>query len=361
MGSQCIGYWRPRHKPRNLNDVTRTVEMLGSRFAGSVRVTPGLTVTAAAVALAMLIHRWIDPISAVTIAAVLGVVCSNTLRLGDRFRLGFRFAARRVLRLGIVLLGFQLSLGQFSDLGILGLLVVVGTVVGTFVGTRWLARRFGLSRGLGLLVAAGYSICGASAIAAVEDISDASDDEIAVAVALVTLCGTLSIFVLPWIGPMIGLQGVDYGVWVGASVHDVGQVVAASTSGGDAAVAMAVLVKLTRVLMLGPLVAALTVWEPRRTDGPTPTRRIQVAPLFVLGFATAVVARSVGALSDSELHTLKSAQSWMLAGGLFGLGTAVNVSRLRVIGGRPLVLGATAWLLVAVLALAGTWIMHWSA
>ncbi|MCU1398175.1 MAG: hypothetical protein JWN62_1284 [Acidimicrobiales bacterium] len=337
---------------------------------GSHSILPGLALTAAAVAVGFGVHTWIDAVSPLVVGVALGAVVANTVGIGERLMPGVRFAAKRLLRVGVVLLGFQLSLGQLRTLGGPGLGVVALTVAVTFFGTRWAGRRLGLSDAMSLLVATGYSICGASAIAAVEDIAGADEEEVAFSIALVTLCGTLSILVLPALADVLGLHGAAFGSWVGASVHDVGQVVAAATPGGSLAVQTAVIVKLTRVVLLAPLVAGLSIARRRRErqacagvaaetptntpSGTTVHRRPPMIPLFVVGFLAAVAVRSSGIVPAATLTAIKDVQAALLAAALFGLGCGVSVARLRRVGGRPLVLGLISWVLVAGVALAAT-------
>ncbi|MFM8687939.1 MAG: YeiH family protein, partial [Acidimicrobiaceae bacterium] len=199
---------------------------------------PGLAVAALIAAVAFFAESFVKHntpvvISPLVIAVVFGALISNIGLLPEKCRVGLGFAARNLLRLGIVLLGLQLSFSQVRELGAPGLALVVVVVAVTFVGTQWLGKRMGLSSGLSLLVATGFSICGASAIAAMRPVSDADDDDMAYAIALVTICGTLAIFLLPAIGEVIGFSGAEFGSWVGASVHDVAQTVATAASGND--------------------------------------------------------------------------------------------------------------------------------
>ena len=116
-----------------------------------------------------------------------------------------------------------------------------------------------MSDDLSLLVATGFSICGVSAIAAANGVIDADEDEVAFSVALVTLCGTLAIVTLPPLHGALGLDDEQFGAWVGASVHDVAQVVATSSTAGSVALATAIVVKLTRVMLLAPLIAGIAL------------------------------------------------------------------------------------------------------
>ena len=259
-----------------------------------------------------------------------------------------------MLRAGIVVLGFRLSFNEIRTLGMPALTAVVVVVIATFFGTQWLARRLGLRPSLGLLMATGYSICGASAIAAVEPFADADEEEIAYSIALVTLCGTLAIVVLPTLGTLLHLSATQFGAWVGASVHDVGQVVAAASTHGDVSLRKATVVKLTRVAMLAPLLAGVAVSARRRLGAEVVenAKRPPVLPLFIVLFLVAVGIRSSGVVPTSWLSHIKDLETVLLGMGLVGLGSNVNLRKLRAVGGKPLMLGLASWALVAVVSLA---------
>jgi uncharacterized integral membrane protein (TIGR00698 family) len=317
-------------------------------------IVPGLALVTVLVVLAFAAGEAVD-LSPLVVGIVLGAVASNLTRgsLGElaALRPGFAFAGRSLLRWGVVLLGLRLSLGDLADLGAKGLLVVALVVTSTFFGTRWLARRLGIAPALGLLVATGYSICGASAIAAVNGVVRADEEETAYAITLVTICGTLSIFVLPAIAGLVDLDGAAFGTWVGGAVHDVGQVVATASHDGDAALEAATVVKLTRVVLLAPLVAAVAMAERRSgavTGAAEGTRpHPPVVPAFVVAFLAAVVIRSSGVLPDDVLSFAADVEKVLLTAALAAMGLGVRVDRMRRIGARPLVLGLLAWVLVA--------------
>ncbi len=316
---------------------------------------PGIVLAALVGWAAIAVHdRW-SAVSPHVVAVLAGVVLANTVLsrwrgASARLRPGLRTSAKRILRAGIVLLGFRLSLRQLGQLGPRALLAVGLVVLATFVGTRWLCRRMGLHDGLGLLLATGYSICGASAIAAMEPFADASETDVAYSLALVTLCGSLSIGVLPALGHALALGDSRFGAWVGAAVHDVGQVVAAASTRNAVAIRTATVVKLTRVALLAPLLAVVAVRH-RRADG---TRSMGVAPLplFIVLFLAAVALRSTGWLNTRQLADIQWWETMLLAVGLFGLGTGVDLAKLRAVGGRPLVAGLISWALVAAVSLA---------
>jgi uncharacterized integral membrane protein (TIGR00698 family) len=323
---------------------------------------PGLAVVTALAAVAFAVAGWTG-LSPLVVGIALGAIVANVTTLPPILLPGIAFAARSLLRVGIVLLGLRLSLGDLAGLGADGLLVVALVVAVTFFGTQLLARRLGIGSDLGLLVATGYSICGASAIAAVNGVVHADEEETAYAITLVTICGTLSIFALPLIANAVGLAGAEFGTWVGASVHDVGQVVATASHGDAAAVEAATVVKLTRVVLLAPLVAMVAIGRRRSqrvlslsagANEALIEEHPPLLPAFVVGFLAAIVLRSSGALPDTALEVAAQAEKILLTLALVAMGMAVSVSRMRRLGARPLVLGLLAWLLVAGTAYAGT-------
>lgn len=313
---------------------------------------PGLVVALAVAVAAVLLNGVVSALSAHVIAVACGIAAGNIGHVQSALRPGFRFAAKRVLRAGIVVLGVRLSMGDLGDLGPRSLAAVVVVVVATFFGIRWLATAMGVSPAIGLMMATGYSICGASAVAAVEPFAGGTDEEVAVSLSMVTLCGTLAIIALPPIGQMLGLDAAAFGAWAGASVHDVGQVVATASTRSSEALRVATVVKLTRVILLAPLLAMVALSARRRhVDAAGAVDRPPLLPLFVVLFLVAVAVRTSGVIPDVWLDEIKTLETVLLAMGLFGLGTGVDVRALVGVGGRPLALALTSWALIAVTAL----------
>jgi uncharacterized integral membrane protein (TIGR00698 family) len=295
----------------------------------------------------------VDALSPIAVAVAVGILVANSGRLPPAAEPGLAFAAKRVLRFAVVLLGFRLALGDVVAAGGPAVVVVVVVATVTLVGTYALARAAGLGRQLAVLTGAGYAICGASAVAALREVVDAEDDDAAFAVALVTLFGTVAIVALPALAAWWELSATTFGRWVGASVHDVGQVVATAASGGDDALTVAVVVKLTRVLLLGPMLLAVGLWWRRRRPSSAASDQPGLVPWFVIGFLAAAVVRSLELLPDAALTAIGAAERWAFAVALVGLGAGVRVGRLRRVGARALVVGTLAWVLVALVAYVG--------
>ncbi|MET8541023.1 putative sulfate exporter family transporter [Kitasatospora sp. NPDC004799] len=356
---------------------------------------PGLLLAALGVAAALGVHALVPAVPELTAAVVLGMVAAHLPGLRPVVRgiarPGLSTAGKRLMRLGIVLLGLKLSLDDVLGLGWATVAMVLAVVGATFAGTLWLGRRLGLPGDQPLLVATGYSICGASAIGAVSQAAGSEEEDVAASVALVTLCGTLAIAVLPLLQHPLGLGETEFGRWVGASVHDVGQVVATAQTGGAGALREAVLVKLMRVVLLAPLVAGVAVVARRNlraarvgasvsssapsassassasaaggagatsggaaggTSGKAGSRP-PIVPLFVAGFLAMIVLRTTGVLPERALDLAADAQGLLLAAALFGLGSAVHLPTMARTGGRIALLGLGSWVVVAGVSYAG--------
>nr|WP_205693227.1 putative sulfate exporter family transporter [Cellulomonas sp. IC4_254] len=293
------------------------------------------------------------------VAIVLGAVARSAGLLPAVLEPGLAWTGRRVLRAGVVLLGLQLSVGDLLGLGTGEVLVLLATVAATFATTLWLGRVLGVGRRLTLLVATGFSICGAAAVAAMSPVADAEEDEVATAVALVTVYGSLAILVVPVAAGALGLADRTAGLWAGMSVHEVAQVVAAAGTVSAAALSVAVVAKLARVVLLAPLDAGVGLVRRRAgaagATGAAAAGRgaSPLVPLFVVGFVVAVAARSAGLVPDAVLPAVKPVTTLLLAAAMTALGTQIHLGRLVRTGGRPLALGAAATVVAMSVSLAG--------
>lgn len=268
------------------------------------------------------------------IALLAGAVVANLVRVPD----DWTDSARTALRWGVVLLGLKLPVDQALEIGWQAIVTVLVTIVATYTGTLWIGRRLRADEDVTRLVAVGFSICGAAAIAAVEDAVRASRAAVATAVAMVTVWGTVMIAVLPLLTERLGLDERQSGVWVGASVHEVAQVVAAaSVAGGTGLVAFATTTKLIRVALLAPM---HVVVSRSASDGQAPG-----VPWFVVGFVLAVGVRTTGLLPDRVLDVANAGSLFLLAVGMVGLGLGVRLATLWPMSWRVVALSGCSTLI----------------
>lgn len=310
-------------------------------------LVPGLALVAVIVFVADRVGDAVSGTSALIWALAIGAVIANTGLLRPSLAPGIRYASRTVLRLGVALLGIRLSLGTVGDLGLRTIVVILVSIAVTFTATLLIGRLLGVSRPLVLLIATGTGICGASAIAAMESVSEADHEEAAFALATITALGTVAMVSLPLLREPLGLRMTDYGIWSGASVQEVAQVVGATAGVSTVALKIGTLVKLARVALLAPLVFGFAVSRGRSRPAGTP-----LVPMFVLGFLALAAVRTTGILPARVVADLARLDVLLLAGGMAGLGLGLHLSRLRGLGLRPLVLGLVAWMVIALVSLA---------
>lgn len=297
------------------------------------------------VALAYAVNRFEGSISPLFFSMVLGIIFGNSMGSGEASKDAANFAAKRCLRLGVVFLGFQISIDKFLEVGPRGLLAVALIVATVFISLRILSRRLGMTDSLGTLIAGGFAICGATAIAAISSTRKSEDRDVSYAVAIVTLCGTLSVFVIPILATVIGLSDATAGAWIGAAVHDVGQVIATASIMGPEALDSAVIVKLTRVVLLIPLVLFLA----RGSSSGGSIRK--ATPTFVFAFILCAILVNVLSLPDSIINLGKESSKILLSIGLFGMGLSVKWAQIRALGAKPLIFGLAAWVGCGIFAL----------
>lgn len=311
---------------------------------------PGISLASLLGALALWISgsAWASAwhLSALTVAIVAGLVLGNgaSSHLPASLAPGLAIAQRQLLRAGVVLYGLRLSFQDVAAVGVAGLLVDAVVVVSTLGLGVWAGRRwFGLDRDTALLTAAGSAICGAAAVLAVERVIRPEAGKVAIAVATVVLFGTLNIFLYPQLYPYLGLDPAAFGLYTGATVHEVAQVVAVASAIGPDTADAAVVVKLTRVLMLVPVLLALG-WREARHGGES----AMVVPWFALAFLGVVALNSVVAIPPAVRSALLALDTFLLATAMAALGVETRLSRLRALGPRPLFLAAVLFLWLSV-------------
>jgi uncharacterized integral membrane protein (TIGR00698 family) len=306
-----------------------------------------------------------SPISAIMMAILLGILIRNTIKLPDFLQPGIRFGLVRVLRLGIVLLGIRLSIGEAGAIGAKALPIIIGAVLSALLIVTYLSRRLGLSRKLGTLLAVGTSICGATAIVATAPTIAAKDDEVAYSVACVTLFGVIAMLVYPFAAHAIfGGDAFSAGLFLGTSVHETAQVAGAGLVyqqyyGNAEALDVATVTKLVRNLGMLAVIPLMSILYHRKSDeGEAAPKWWTMIPLFVIGFAAMSLLRTIGDMGDPAFGFLpvdqwkaivgyvKETAELFLAIAMAAVGLGTSIRGLISIGFKPLAMGLIAALLV---------------
>jgi uncharacterized integral membrane protein (TIGR00698 family) len=287
--------------------------------------------------------------SPMILAILSGMVFHNVIGTPPNARAGVTFAMRRLLRLAIVLLGLQLTAAQVVEVGGRGLAVIVLTLLSTFLVTTWMGRLLGVDRKLTELIAAGTSICGASAVIATNTVTRARDEDVAYAVACVTVFGSIAMFSYPWLAAILHLNAHAYGLWSGASIHEIAQVVAAAFQDGKEAGDFGTIAKLARVTLLAPVVITLGLLAARRArhHGQDHSGAQAPIPWFVLGFIVLVGVNSVITMPAVIHADVVAGTTFLLSMALAAMGLETDFARLKARGLRPLLLGLLSFLFIA--------------
>lgn len=277
-------------------------------------------------------------LSALTLAIVAGMAVGNSvpLRALERLHPGLRFSQQNLLRLGIILYGVRLTVRDLANLGpralVLDLTVISAVLtLGYWIGTRVLH----LDSDTALLVSAGSGICGAAAVLATDRVIESESHKVSVAVATVVVFGTASMFLYPFLYPHSGFTEREFGIYTGATVHEVAQVLAAGRAVSQSASDTAVITKMLRVLMLAPVL--LIVSRFRRGAVAASARRIP-HPWFVFWFGAVIVAQSFIKLPTPLRSHLIDLDTLLLSAAMFALGVATRWHQLKAAGTKPLLL-----------------------
>ncbi|MGO4525654.1 YeiH family protein [Microvirga sp. 2MCAF35] len=286
---------------------------------------------------------WLE---ALVIAILIGTVVRTLWTPDRRWAPGIGFSAKTLLEFAVMLLGASISFQAVLDAGlglILGIAVVVTLAIGASYGLgRWL----GLPRRMAILVACGNSICGNSAIAAVAPVIGAKPEDVASSIAFTAVLGVIVVLTLPLLVPVLGLSATQYGVLAGLTVYAVPQVLAATVPVGLVSAQVGTLVKLVRVLMLGPVVIALSLIAGRATQEAKPSLAwSRLVPWFIVGFLGLALMRSIGLVPDAILRAIVPTATLLTVISMAALGLGVDLKVLRTVGAR-VTLAVTLSLLV---------------
>ena len=327
------------------------------------RIAPGvglsIVVMGAAIGLArvehgLVGHAWLEPL---VLAILLGAAVRTVWTPGARFKPGVDFSAKILLEVAVVLLGASVSAATLAELGVsfvfaILVLVVVGIAVGFGVG-----RMLGLNPRMALLVACGNAICGNSAIAAVAPVIEADGEEVTASIAFTAVLGVIVVLALPLLGGLLHMSAPQYGALAGLGVYAVPQVLAAAAPFGPVAVQTGTVVKLVRVLMLGPVILVLSLLAGRNTDPAAPDSARakgpglhRLLPWFIVGFLLMIGLRSLGVIPETWLAPTAAASGLLTVLAMAGLGLQTDIRAVARAGGR--VVAAAVLSLGALLALA---------
>jgi uncharacterized integral membrane protein (TIGR00698 family) len=352
------------------------------------RLLPGVVLTALIAWAGLWSSEWVgktllgfekSPVSGIMMAILVGLLIRNTVQLPAIVKPGVRFSVKKILRLGIILLGIRLGLGDVLRLGALGVPLIVACVVGAVLFTRWLGARLDLPERMNILIAVGTSICGATAIVATGPAIDAKEEEITYAVANITVFGILAMFLYPYLANALFASSVTHaGLFLGTAIHETAQVagggmIYAELFDAPAALDTATVTKLVRNVFMAAVIPLAVYFNNRRRAAQAAGKeRISFArlfPVFILGFLGMAIVRTAGDATldvggaaygvwnagawGALVDDIKSFAEVFLAMAMAGVGLDTSFWQLRQLGLRPFYVGFGASVVVGALSLAG--------
>lgn len=302
-------------------------------------------------------------LGSLTIAIILGITFGNLPFLSSiiqRHLSGIQFTKQRILRLGIILYGFRLTFQDISDVGFLGAVIDVAVFLSTFTLAVYLGvKYFKLDKDIAILIGAGSAICGAAAVLATEPVLKAENEKVTVAIATVVIFGTISIFTYPIFYQLSHAYfasiefPMQFGIYIGSTVHEVAQVLAAANSIGSDTADTAVITKMMRVMMLGPFLMALSIYciyrgrVERVTQGSDNSKKTLSSrmmgsgiPWFAFLFVLVIALNSLAFLPKQSIQPLIYFDNFLLAAAMAALGLTTHLSAIKNAGLRPLFLAS---------------------
>ena len=330
---------------------------LASRLPSSGRLLPGVAASIV-VSIVAVIGGWLQGIwlgrpvvEPLVLAIIVGMVARSAVGMPAECEPGVRFVGKEVLEVAVFLLGATLDAPKLFASGPTLALGIVATVVVALVVGFGIGRAAGLPPRLALLVSCGNAICGNSAIAAVAPVIGADREDVAASIALTAVLGVTVVLTLPLLVGPLGYSDYQYGVLAGLTVYAVPQVLAAAFAVSVASGQVATVVKLARVLMLGPVVVFLSLR--RRRGSATTTRTTSLLPWFVVGFVLLAIVRSMGWLPEIAISTARVSAQWLTIAAMAALGLSVDFASVKRVGARVAIaaVGSLLALLVMVIGL----------
>lgn len=298
-------------------------------------------------------------LSPMIIGIVLGMLYANSLRnhLPSTWVPGIQFCSKKLLRLGIILYGFRLTFQDIVNVGTAGIVIDVIVVTVTILGGVWLGRLLKMDREIALLTSVGSGICGAAAVLGAESTIQTKPYKTAVAVATVVIFGTIAMFVYP-IAYRMGILELDprqMGIYAGSTLHEVAHAVGAGNAMGEDIAAVAIIVKMIRVMLLIPVLFVLGYWAAHsgRQGGSAASGGKVAIPWFALGFLAVIVFNSFDFLPARVIALIEYVDTFLLTMAMVALGAETSIDKFKKAGAKPFVLAALLWIWL----LAGGWLM----
>lgn len=315
-------------------------------FAKGLLLTLGIAIVAKYISLL----PFFSIMGQLVIAIIIGMIWKATFDVPEAWHAGISFSSKKLLRLGIILLGMRLNLADIYNAGISVFLIAFINLVFALLVVYGLSKLFKVEKRLGILTACGTAICGAAAVVAIAPQIKANEKETAVGAAIVALLGTVFTLVYTFLYTVLGLTPTEYGIFAGGTLHEIAHVIAAAAPGGDEAVDIAIIVKLTRVALLVPVAILIGIWYRRSEKGQEKKAfSLSIIPWFIVGFLAMSAFNSLGIVPQSIAQGVVNIAYILIAMAMAGLGLNVEIKTFKKLGGKAFGVGLIGSVCLSVL------------
>ncbi|WP_107925040.1 YeiH family protein [Lysinibacillus parviboronicapiens] len=284
------------------------------------------------------------------IAIIIGMAWKATFNVADSWQPGIAFSSKKLLRFGIILLGMRLNLADIYHAGASVFVIAFIDLLFALMVVYGLTKIFHVEKKLGILTACGTAICGAAAVVAIAPQIKANEKETAVGAAIVALLGTVFTLVYTMLYSLFGLSPTQYGIFAGGTLHEIAHVIAAAAAGGNEAVDIAVIVKLTRVALLVPVAIIIGIWYQRSENGQEKKAfSLSIIPWFILGFLAMSALNSLGIVPPAIAQSIVNCAYILIAMAMAGLGLNVEIKTFKQLGLKAFIAGLIGSVCLSVL------------
>ncbi|HJE02127.1 YeiH family protein [Staphylococcus auricularis] len=312
----------------------------------------GLTLTVTIAVIATLLGMVVPVIGSAIFAIIFGMVVNHFIRLPDSFTPGIKYSGKKILHYSIIVLGFTLSFQAIGEIGLRSLPIIISTLIGAFLVVYMVMKLLRLDTKLSILIGVGTAICGGSAIAATSPVIKARESQVAYAISTIFLFNIIAVFIFPPLGHLLHMSQTAFGYFGGTAINDTSSVVAATANYGGHALATGTIVKLTRTLMIVPVVlffTYLTVKEERERNHRVSI--FQIFPWFIVWFVVASFVSTVLNFPPALINVFHHIALFLITIAMAGIGLTVDMRQFKQAGIKPVILGLLTWLVVIVISL----------
>lgn len=315
----------------------------------TVEKVRGIIMTLVIAMVATILGSKFPVIGSAIFAIIIGIIINNIFWIAPKYRAGIQFSSKKILHYSIIVLGFSLSFQSIGSVGWKSLPIIVVTLFAAFFTVFLFMKLFKINENLGILIGVGTSICGGSAIAATSPVIKAKESEVAFAITTIFLFNIIAVFIFPPLGHIFQMNQVTFGYFGGTAINDTSSVIAATSSYGDQALATGAIVKLTRTLMIIPVVLYFTYRTIKKEKEQHTNVVIKnIFPWFILWFVIASIISTVCHFPSQLIQIFQQLSVFLITMAMAGIGLTVNLKQFKSAGIKPILLGLITWLIVII-------------